>query len=201
MRNVIARYLATLQGRVGTGLLAIFAAVNFAQPGSEWSFQWERLAALLAAAGVWLVAEFQSSAAPHPHDVRLFNRIIETVGDGERSFLRFHDFHASFPRARLDGTREISLWEGASYAFLDSGLRKQWEPVRAQIDAFRDLVAVSTAPDRFQSGNQTVHPHRSDPSDPSERVREEISALNIAASSLIKSFDAFEIYGRKRLGV
>jgi hypothetical protein len=201
VRELIAKYLATLQGRVGTGLLAILAAVNFARPGAGWSFHWEGFAALLAAMGVWGVAEFQGSTTPHPHDVRLFARIMDLVDDGERDFLRNHDFHASFPRERRRGSREIRLWEGAPYEFLDRPMQKIWEPLKAQFDAFGDLVAVSTSPDRDQEGFQTVHPHGRDRSDPSARVREEIKELNTAASALVKSFDAFEIYGRKRLGV
>lgn len=190
-----------MQGRLLTGLAALVAAVNLGRSGHFWPPQWQAATAFFAALAAWLFAEFQSRSSPYAHDAGLFERIMEVIEDGERDFLRNHDFHVSFLRERLRGSREIRLWEGARYEFLDKAMQKKWQPLKEQFDAFGDLIAVSTSPDRNAEGHQTVHPMHHDPSDPNERVREEIRALNKAASDLINSFDAFESFGRRRLDV
>lgn len=201
MTGWVIRYLGTIQGRILTGAAALVAAANLARPDNFWPPQWEAVTAFCAALAAWLLAEFQGSATPYPHDVALFTKITRLIEDGERDFLRNHDFHASFPRRRMEGSREIRLWEGSRHEFLDKALQKRWGPLKVQFDAFGDLVAVSTSPDREATDHQTVHPYGHDRSDPNERVREEIAALNKAASDLIRAFDAFETYGRKRLSV
>lgn len=134
MTGWILRHLATLQGRIGTGLLTILAGVNLARPGSAWFLQWESLAAFLAAFATWLVAEFQGAGTPYPHDVRLFSKILDLIDDRERHFLRTHEFHEAFSRECMKGLREITHWGGAAYTFLDSKMQKQWAPLKARIE-------------------------------------------------------------------
>ena len=201
MLDWLYRRWGSIEGRLIAGVAAMVAAANLARSGQYWPPQWEAATAFLAAFAAWLFAEFRSRASPYAHDIGLFKRIMDLIDDAERDFLRNHDFHVSFLRERLKGSREIRLWEGARYQFLDKAIQDKWGPLKKQFGDFGDLVAVSTSPDRNAEGHQTVHPMNHDPSDPNERVRAEIAALNRAASDLIESFDAFESFGRKRLDV
>jgi hypothetical protein len=201
MGSWILRHLATLQGRIATGVLAIFAAVGFAQPGGPWTFHWEALTTLLAAFGAWIVAEVQGAASPFPHDIALLQKIADTIPEYQRDFLRGHDFWDSFNRSSLHGFTEITYWDGAAGTFLDREMQKRWVPLKTQAEAMRDLVAGTTVPDPFAGQMQTVHPSQGDREQPNDTTRSEIRALNETAKSLMKLLDEFELYGRRRFRV
>ncbi len=199
----IIQSLATWQARLLTGL-ACMAAVGAAaaaatNPHLTVAARIMIASPLVPAAVTWILATISGGNTAHPHDVRLFERIVGLLSPDERHFLRTHDFGSNFSLGRLPAVRDISHWEGPEYAFLDGKLQKRWGAVKVQIDALCGLIAQTTAPSPGSANLQTVYPRSVDPEDPPRRVILEIKALNDAATAVSKELDAFEPIARRRL--
>lgn len=192
------------QARIATGLAMLGALALFLAPGSEWKFELKTFVPFAVAFSAWLFANLKGAGrVVHPHDVRLFEKLMELVDGDERRFLRQNDFLNDFSLDRLKGIREIYVtWDGAGFQFLDKKTQAQWAPLKTAIDELAGLIALNTAPVRGNVRLQTVRTARDrDDWEISDRAREEARELNAAATSITEKLDAFEPFARSRLGV
>ena len=94
------------------------------------------------------------------------------------------------------GLREVAVWEGPDYRFLDRALDKAWAPVLAALQSFKTELGRRSMPKAGGDGWYSVR---------SEARREQWEAdaafLNAASDALTKQLDAFLVLGRRRLGI
>jgi hypothetical protein len=203
--NWLIRTLPTWQGRLLTGAALVAAAVaatiSAMDPRLTAAARIALFIPLIPTLLAWFFATIAGGNSPHPHDIKLFESIIELLTADERDFLRSHDFGNNFQLSHMKGVAEIDHWQGAPYEFLDRILQKQWAHVKAKIRNFHELVALTTAPVHGDAHFQTVYPRLIDPEDPPLKVKLEIRALNDAATSVSESLNAFEPVARRKLFV
>jgi hypothetical protein len=201
--NWLLRNLPSWQGRLLTGLAFVGAAVAtalaFVQPSATMAAKATALVALIPAFAAWTFTAIAGGNAAHPHDIRLFERIMATLPEDERHFLRGHDFGNDFMLTSLAGVREISHWQGPTFEFLDRAIERKWKVLRSEIGDFRDRMAQTTAPQRGGGQMKTIHTGFGDREDPSPHVRAKIDALNSGATKVTKLIDEFEPFVRRRL--
>lgn len=182
--------------RLTAGLAMLAALAVFLAPEPEWKPDWGSGAAFVSAFTIWLVAEIRTSLKKHPHDIRLFELILNTVSQRERAALRTMEMSEEFRWADFSGVSEIALWAGVDHEFLDASLQKEWAPVREAIGDFRTELARRSMPTTNGQGWYSVKAG-------SKREVWEADAvyLNKASDALILQFEAFAKYGRLRLSI
>jgi hypothetical protein len=200
----LLRNLASRQGRLISGLAFVVAAFTSGiaiASNATWTTKLAASLPLVATGAAWILAEVSGGAVAHPHDIKLFGRIMACLPDDDRHFLRDQNFANNFDLSRMRGIGEMSYWQVSSVEFLDRKIQQEWRELKDKICEFHRLVVSTTAP---LSGNvrlQTVYPKSVDPEDPPERVVKEIDALNRGATQLTELIDAFEPMARRRLFV
>ena len=123
----------------------------FLWPSAHWQPQAEPLAALLTAILAWVYVTFLSAAsdqprvAPHPHDLALFDRFNATIPEGQRAFLREHNFRNQYKVSRITGLMTfVDDWHGADFEFHDRKVQRQLELLFRSAFALMELITSYT---------------------------------------------------------
>lgn len=196
------QHLTTVQGRITTGCALAVAITVGLWPDHPRQVDVVRLGAVITAAIAWLFAEIAGPRAPSPHDLKLFESIVETLRQPLLDFLRDQDFGVgSYIDRGTSSLHDFAYWQGSRYAFIDQVLQKRWEVTHKTITEFADFLALNTYSVHGSQNLRTVHPTLGDPNDPEPFVQTRIDKLNDGATKVADEVDAFERFARKRLGL
>lgn len=203
MLQKIAEFFRTRWGRISTGSGALVFLAVFLWPSENWSFDPEKAFAFAGALGAWLWSELESLGEPHPHDVKLFQRLREQISPEERRKMAEQNMGDPFPRTAFDGADEVhDTWKGAAYEFHDPVLNKAWSELREVLSDFVMKINSYTGP---MPGNQSLATVKTTQDiqrgERSPLTVQKAKELNEAASKAAKELDAFEKLARSRLRV
>ena len=196
----LQRSLPTWQGRVTTGVALVAAVTAGLWPDHAREPDGGKITAVAVAAIAWLFAALAGAGKPREHDVKLFETFRTALKERDRRFLADQDFHNSFPAKGFEGLNDIAHWEGVAFEFVDARMQARWALVHAKVTAFIQLLAMNTGPVGGNVAMFTAHPTQGDPENPAEWTQKAIDQLNADATALHAQLEAFERYGRQRLG-
>ena len=170
----------------------------FLWPSKGWLFDAKAFAAFVVAAITWL-GSIATERKTSDHDKALLQRFRETIDSDQVTFLRRHDFGASFERRRLAGMFRIdSEWEGAEFRFDDPIVDRDFAVLVEQILTFVRYVAHNTWPIDGEREWSTAVPERN--AEWSERTVARVDKLNNDSSGLSTAIDGFVMKARSRFG-
>jgi hypothetical protein len=195
--HVSTRWLQTAVGRLLAASASLIALAVLLWPKKDWHLEPEKLFAFIVAATTWVISNFPEQRAS-AHDLQLFEEFQQIITPSWTTWLRRHDFGASFSRGRFDPLWRIDHeWEGAAYTFDDPVLRPQFQALLDQIVSFAHLLARTTwvVPGTDLS---TATPHGEESLE-EPHVLARVQALDEASTSLANALDGFLPLARRRL--
>lgn len=203
MVQSLVHLIGTRWGRISTGCAALAALAIGLWPWSEADVDIAKLVGFVSALAAWLFAELSGIGEAHPNDVRLFNRLMEVIPEGERRTYRDLDMGNPIPYRHVEGSGTIAeTWHGAGYEFVDKTLNREFKALLEKIRTFSRLFAVNTGPMRGSNTFATVKTTEDiQTGRRSNQTLENTAGLNAAATSLIEALDDFERLARRRLRV
>ncbi|MCK6104243.1 hypothetical protein [Brevundimonas sp. EYE_349] len=181
--------------RLSAAFATLLALAVLLAPGAGWTFEWDRASAFVVAFTLWAVSEGRALVARHPHDLRLMALIENTLSQKERANLRSMEMSEDFQWSDFSGLREVAVWEGPDYRFLDKTLEKAWAPVLEALQSFRTELARRSMPKAGDGGWYSVRAEAR-----REQWETDAAFLNDASDKLTQQLDAFLVLGRRRLG-
>jgi hypothetical protein len=198
----ILEHLTSLEGRLTAGVALIAAIVIGLWPDHARPIDPAKAAAVGTAGLAWLFAEIGGRRVPSEHDLKLFEQIVSTIPQQVLDFLKDQDFGVgSYNDPGTGALHEVAYWQGSRFEFTDSALNKKWLAVQRRIKEFANRLALDTFPVHDAENWRTVHPTIGDPEDPEPFVQARIDRLNEGATKVANEIDAFESFGRRRLGL
>lgn len=194
--------LHTVVGRGLAGLSALATLTWFLWPEANWHIHGDALASLVISVTAWI-----ASLSPVPikkaseHDIQLLRRFRDLFSEGEKDFLREHDFGNSFSLNRLSGTRELAdRWHGAEYEFDDVQIQEKLDPIVR--DCQELLHRMTEYTDVINPHNMwtSIVPHAERAAENfSRQTLDRIRDYNDRATKIVTEIDAFIKFARPRL--
>lgn len=145
-----------------------------------------------------ILPETTKLPTPYPHDENLMRAIRSTCTPATDSFLRQHDFGASFKADLLDPIDVFQSWSGPQYEFINPEVNTAWMHVRK---AARELMR--------EVGEKTVSRGAADWLSPvydnedrdfyTPDMRARMNVMNRAATDLVEKWDKFDRLARRQI--
>jgi len=199
--SIALELLRSTAGRGLAGLTALAMLAWFLWPEDPWTIHPDALSAFVVAFVAWVASLGPSDIPPSTqHDRDLLKKFRALLSDGERSFLRDHNFGDTFDLERLKGIRElVDVWRGAEYEFDDEDVQAQFSNTLSFISEFSHRLAegawVIDATNKWMSVIPDTERHR----DVSKATWAKIKDLNERATKLSDDIDHFIKFSRRRI--
>lgn len=196
----ILEKLGSSEGRLTTGAALIGAIVVGLWPDQSREFDPAKASAIALTAIAWLYAELGASGSVSSHDVNLFKKIEEFIGEDVEELLLNQDFYASAPTGPIGKLNHFSTWKGADHEFLDKRLQNEWTALGVRVTELSNLFVKHLGPNSI--GNRyTVKVKNGGWDQQPEHLWKAAEAINEKSATVYKQLQTFKTSSRKRLSL